>query len=247
MKSAVTFLIIFLLASTFASHAQCRKTIALINDNLLHTQSTEDLQKSRDLLLLQRALTNLKCEINFVRMPWARAIVELENGRIDILDGAFKTDQRQRFAWYSEYSFESHRVLFMRKEDIDKHPISNLKDITKFQLRIGTQISAVYGKNFSNLLTDQNFSSLVYPNSSREALWNMLSINRIDGFISELSLGQSELESLNLGAKIGPTNFVVSTQTTHYIYSKKSVDIDFVKAVDLELSKLKEIGSTTHL
>jgi len=131
----------------------------------------------------------------------------------------------------------------MRKEEIDKYPINNLKDIAKYRLRIGTQISAVYGKNFSNLLADKFFSSLVYPNSSREALWNMLEINRIDGFISELSLGLSELESLNLNEQIGPTDFVVSTQTMHYIFSKKSVDYDFVEKVDRELVKLRELDA----
>jgi polar amino acid transport system substrate-binding protein len=34
----------------------------------------------------------------FVKTPWARSMVELKNGRVDIIDGAYKTAKRQRFA-----------------------------------------------------------------------------------------------------------------------------------------------------
>jgi polar amino acid transport system substrate-binding protein len=245
MALSVNFIVVSLLLTTFTTQAQCRKTVPLINDNLLHTKSTNELLNNRDLVLLKRALANLDCQMNFVMMPWARAIVELKNGRIDILNGAFKTAQRQRFAWYSDFSFDSFGVLFMRKEDIDKYPIKNLQDIAKYKLRIGTQISAIYSDDFSKLLTDKSFSSLVFPNSSREALWNMLKINRIDAFISELSSGLNELESLKLNDQIGPTDFVVSTQTAHFIFSKKSVDNNFVKAVDRELEKLRKSNTIT--
>jgi len=69
MISAVKFIVIYLLLTSLAIHAQCSKTIPLINDNLLHTKSTKELQNSRALVLLQKALTNLNCEILFVEMP----------------------------------------------------------------------------------------------------------------------------------------------------------------------------------
>jgi polar amino acid transport system substrate-binding protein len=43
-------------------------------------------------------LTELDCQMIFVKMPWARSIVELKNGRVDIIDGAYKIAKRQRFA-----------------------------------------------------------------------------------------------------------------------------------------------------
>jgi polar amino acid transport system substrate-binding protein len=241
MKSAAYFLIISLLGASLTLQAQCLKTISLPNEKLLQTNSKNQLLINKDLKLLQKALAKLDCQVKFVKMPWARSIVELENGRVDILDGAYKTAQRQRFAWYSDFVSDSYSVLFMRKKDFKKHPISSLQDITKHQLRIGTQFSAVYSDEFNQLLADKNFATLIHPNTSRTALWNMLKIGRIDGFISELSQGQNELESINLTTQIGPTDFVVSTQPMHYIFSKKSINVDFVKAVDRELRKLSRL------
>jgi polar amino acid transport system substrate-binding protein len=239
MKSATYFLILSLLVASATLQAQCLKKIPIPNEKLLQTNSKNQLRINKDLKLLQKALAKLDCQVNFVTMPFGRAIVELENGRVDIIDGAYKTAERQKFAWYSDFVSDSYSVMFMRKNHFKKHPIASLQDIAKHQFRIGTQIGAIYSDEFNRLLADKNFASLVYPNTSRKALWNMLKIGRIDGFISELSQGLDELESLNLAKQIGPTDFVVSTQPMHFIYSKKSISADFVKAVDLELRKLR--------
>jgi hypothetical protein len=69
----------------------------------------------------------------------------------------------------------------------------------------------------------------------------MLKIGRIDGFISELQAGLIELQSLGLSSHVRPSDFIVSTQGTHFIFSKQTVSYDFVKAVDQELAKLSEL------
>ena len=231
-------LIIFLLGVHFNAQAQCLKTIAWNNEIPQQTNSTDVLQISRDLKLLKMALTELDCQINFVKMPWARSIVELKNGRVDILDGAYKTTKRQRFAWYSDFKSHSYTTLFMRKKDIGKYTLINLQDIYKYKLRIGTQIGTLYGHEFGQFMADKKHALLNHPNISRKALWNMLKIGRIDGFISEVVRGLIELKSIDLTEYIGPTDFVVSNQANHFIFSKKSVSLDFVKAVDGEILKL---------
>ncbi|KXI28081.1 substrate-binding periplasmic protein [Paraglaciecola hydrolytica] len=239
------FLLILLLSSistAFAAPAECQKTMGWNNDNPLQQKSPDELHISRDIELMQRVLAKLDCKIKFVQMPWARSIVELENGRIDIMGGAYKTQDRQQFAWYSDLAFESANVLFMRTEDINKYSITSLQDIQKYQLRIGTQINVIYSDEFNSLLADKNFARLIHPNTSRQALWNMLEIGRIDGFISELTLGMSELKKLDLNAQISPSDFVVSRQATYFIFSKKSVTADFVKAVDHELALMSDLG-----
>ena len=38
----------------------------------------------------RRVLHELGCEVHLVRLPWARALRELEQGRLDVLTGAFR-------------------------------------------------------------------------------------------------------------------------------------------------------------
>jgi len=238
MKSTVHCLFILLLGVACTTQAQCRKTIRWNNDNLQQFDPAYQKNISSHLKLLHKAITQLDCQVTFLEMPWGRSLVELQHGRLDIMDGAYKTVERQQFAWYSNFAFDAPLVLFMRTEDIRKNAINSLPDILKYQLKIGTQHNVIYSDEFTQLLNDKNFASLVYANTSRKALWNMLKIGRIDGVISELTPGLSELKSLNLSAQISPSDFVISTQATYFIFSKKTVTYDFVKAVDRELLKL---------
>ena len=41
--------------------------------------------------LLRAVLKGMNCEARFVELPWARALRELEQGRLDILPGALRT------------------------------------------------------------------------------------------------------------------------------------------------------------
>jgi hypothetical protein len=92
-------------------------------------------------------------------------------------------------------------------------------------------------------LADKKHTLLIQPNTSRKALWNMLKMGRIDEFISEVTRGLIGLKSIDLTEPIGPTDFVVSNQATHFIFSKKSVSLDFVKAVDGEILKLNALAT----
>jgi hypothetical protein len=66
----------------------------------------------------------------------------------------------------------------------------------------------------------QKHTLLIQPNTSRKALWNMLKMGRIDEFILEVARALIELKSIDLTEPIGPIDFVVSNQATHFIFSK---------------------------
>jgi polar amino acid transport system substrate-binding protein len=245
MTPKAYYFFLLLLGATFTAQAQCQKTIRWNNNNLLQIDTSNIQNVSKHMKLLHQAMTNLDCQVTFLKIPWGRSLVELQNGRVDIMGGAYKTKERQQFAWYSNFTYGPPSVLFMRNKDIGKYTLTSLQDIPKYQLKIGTEINVIYSDEFNQLLNDKNFSRLIYPNSSRKALWNMLKIGRIDGFISELSPGLVQLQSLGLDTTISPSDFVISTQAMHFIFSKKTMTYDFVKAIDHELLKLKELNTHT--
>ncbi|MFT5925028.1 MAG: hypothetical protein ACI9LE_002033 [Paraglaciecola sp.] len=85
----------------------------------------------------------------------------------------------------------------MRKDNIDKYPLTNLQ-YYRHNLIIGTQIGTLYADKFSQFIADKKHTLLIQPNTSRKALWNMLKMGRIDGFISEVARGLIELKSIDL-------------------------------------------------
>ncbi|MEP3924363.1 MAG: transporter substrate-binding domain-containing protein, partial [Gilvibacter sp.] len=156
-----------------------------------------------------------KCQLRFLKMPWARALVELSQGRIDIIGGAYSNQERQQYARYSKISFHFENLLFIRTDISNNVVLSTLSDIQKNQLKIGVQIDVYYGDAFETLKLNSDFSRLIYPNTSRKALWGMLSLGRIDGVIADARSGQNELKRLGLSSVIVPSGLIIYDQASH--------------------------------
>jgi polar amino acid transport system substrate-binding protein len=216
------------------------------NDDYPYTFKSNETAKSPsgstvDIYL--QVLSKLDCELRYSEMPWARALVELREGRIDMLAFAFIRDERQEFAHYSSVKFYSPNILFMRTEDIAKYPLDVLRDVMHHKLRIGTQLQVSYGRDFDELMTDKNFAFLVETNSDRKALWRMLQLGRIDGVVADQRTGLAELKQMQLNQAIGITEVTISSEASYFIFSKQTTDSEFVQAFDLELTKLQQSGA----
>lgn len=237
------------LAIGFPSHAECLKTMAWSDDYPYSFRALPiDSQPSGiEIKTAQAALLQLNCTIAFAEMPFARAIKELENGEVDIISGAFATDNRRIFAHYSSVEFQSPNVLFLRTEDIAKFPLTGLSDISKYQLRLGGQLGVTYSSEYSRLKSDPDFSNLLNLTSNRKALWKMLELNRIDAVIADLGTGNAEIKHMGLQNRISASQLVVSTQPAFYIFSKKTTDIQFVHSFDKALELLEENGTLKEI
>lgn len=205
--------------------------------------SPEDIQPSGlNIELAMAVLAESNCQLRFLKMPWARALVELSQGRIDIIGGAYPNQERQQYARYSKINFYFENVLFIRTDISNNVALHTLSDIQKNQLKVGVQIDVYYGEAFDTLKLSPDFSRLIYPNTSRKALWGMLGLGRLDGVIADARSGQEEVKKLNLSSIIVPSNLVITNQASHFIFSKKSVKQEFVENFDKTLNKLKANG-----
>lgn len=222
--------------------AKCNKTIAWNEDTVIEEHSSLKPRSGQQMDLITAALKQLNCELSVVRMPWARALQELENGRIDMMAGANKTEERQRYAWYSELAFYTRNVVFVRLADKNTLKLSHLSDFTRLNLKIGTQINAVYGAEFTALMANKAFARTIYPNTSRRALWEMLHLGRLDGVVSEVEPALVELRYLNLADEIGHSELEISKQASYFIFSKLSTAENFVRALDQHLIQLNTRG-----
>ena len=101
-------------------------------------------------------LTEFDCPDDFCENALGQVHSRTQNGRVDIIDGAYKTAKRQRFAQYSDFTSNAYTTFFMRKENIDKYPLTNLQDIYKHKLRIGTQIGPLYASEFNQFWRTKN-------------------------------------------------------------------------------------------
>jgi polar amino acid transport system substrate-binding protein len=194
---------------------------------------------------LNRAVfARLGCQARLVRLPWARALLELEQGRLDVLPGAFRKPEREAYAHFSGVILEpSRNILFLRSDAAQRWPLDNLLQLRDTPLRLGAQIGVSYGADYQTLMADEAFASRVVLNATRLNLWQMVARRRIDGLIADEHSGRFELQSLGLSEHIRPTAVVVSSDAAEVAFSRKSVQPEFVQNYAAVLRGLVEDGS----
>jgi polar amino acid transport system substrate-binding protein len=189
-------------------------------------------------------LARLGCQARLVKLPWARALKELELGRLDILPGAFKRPEREVYAYFSGAVLKpSRNVLFMHRDALARWPISRLLDLQDTQFRLGAQIDVSYGPDYRQLMSREDFASRVSFSPSRHNLWRMIDRGRIDGIIADEQSAFFEINQLGLGDTIKPTAVVVSTGSAEVAFSKKSTLPSFVQNYARAMQELVADGS----
>lgn len=192
--------------------------------------------------VVTEAFKRLNCRLNLVELPWARALLELEKGRLDILSSAYYSPERNVYAHFSQVKHQIPNLLFVRTEDLNIYQFVQLADIKKYKFRLGLQFNASSGYKNDQLLDSPEFSNLVIRNTSRKALWEMLNLSRIDGVVADKMTALYELKTMDLADKISATNLIIANEPAYFMLSKQTTNIEFVKAFDRVLQQMENEG-----
>jgi polar amino acid transport system substrate-binding protein len=178
------------------------------------------------------------CRAVFVEMPWARALVELKAGRLDVLSGTFRNAEREAFAHFSTPSFQSPNVLYLGPVARSRYQFSKLDDLVGTPFRLGVQIGVSYGDSFETLKANPLFKDNQVPVTLRRNAWKMMELGRIDGMIADEASAQLELRQLGLEGVLMPSGVIVSSNTSSVAFSKRSVSLQFVESFNKALQDM---------
>ena len=120
--------------------AQCIKTVRWYDDAPFSFKGRDGQLRGANIELMRAILKTMRCDVKFVEMPWARALIELQAGRLDLLPGALYTPEREQFAYFSRPLNRSPNRLFMSAKAASRYRLSNLADIVGTRFRLGAQI-----------------------------------------------------------------------------------------------------------
>ncbi len=208
----------------------CIKSVRWYSDAPYAFRGADGQIKGLNIDIARATLKQMGCEANFVEMPWARALIELEQGRLDILPGALRKPDREAFAYFSRPINRSPNVLFMGKAAAEKYRVHQLSDLLGTNFRLGTQIDVSYGASYDALLKNPEFKSHLSPLTMRLGAWKMVERDRIDGLIADEVTGLLELQQLGLTDVVAKTRVVVSGEPALFAFSKKTNIPEFVAA-----------------
>jgi len=193
--------------------------------------------------LVREALRRMGCTMRLVEMPWARALTELETGRLDVLAGTFRRPERERYAWFTIPRHRSRNVLFVHADVLGKMPLTRLADISGSGFRLGAQIGVSSGPEYLELMSQPAFAARVTLASSRRSLWQMIGLRRIDGIIADEFNARYELAQLGLQQQILASPLVVSDEAATIAFSKKSIEPAFVERFNAATEAMVKDGT----
>lgn len=240
-KSAAVLASVFCFSAT--SYGDCDITLRW-DDEPPYFMTEGDEVVGIDADLVREAMGRLGCSLSLEKLPWARALRELRDGRVDMLSGAYRTPERERYLHYANVvGLVSPNILFIRRSDEAKFDLNGLRELLESDFRLGAQINVSYSDEYSDLVQDPGYEESIHFISSRESLWKMLARNRVDGVIASQLTGLYETQELELSGTIAPSTLVVSNKPAYFVFSKASVSSEFVADFDFALQSMLDDGT----
>ena len=192
--------------------------------------------------IVSRVLAQTACQwtMSENQIPWRRQLAWIEVGELDLISGAAKTTEREKYAYFSAPYRSESVTIFVRKADREKFKIKQLDDLNLIDFRgLGYNKGTYYGMEFNQLQDNAKFSALLQSDLEINNFKRLLS-NRLDGVIVDEIAGQQFLQQLGETDTIVPlADFRITTGDIHVMFSKQSVSPDMVELFNNELVKLK--------
>lgn len=184
-------------------------------------------------------ITEAGCKVEYRKAPWGRALILLEEGKIDLMGIMSVTEERKKFAHFiGPHYFETMRLVTAKNSNfhIEKH-----EDLKNLPQKIILERKAYYGEEMVRLVKDESFAKKIEWTSKvgfTPPVIEKVTLGRVSGFISYVTPGA--LKNLKHEVKYHP--FVINADPVYFGVSKKSVGPLILKRLRDAVERLKASG-----
>lgn len=223
--------------------AQCQKKMFLIAWNgyepFLYQNENKEVT-GLDTIVIKNVFDRAGCKYQFIEMPWKRSLLEIKQGNLDMLPTASITDERKKYALFSdEYRDEEYRII-IRKGEAKEWPLKKLSDIVSLKMRILVELGAWLGDEYNAARKKENFEQLLLkmPLVDHRAL-KMLLASHVDGLIMEPPTAKFKAMELGNLDRIDVHPYIVNADPVYFMFSKKTVSPKDIEKINKALLEYK--------
>lgn len=136
-----------------------------------------------DLLLTNAVLRQAGLAGSWVKMPWARQLLSLQDGSLDLMVSASRTPDREAYAlWTEPYRPKQGALLGLRQP---ARPIQHLRELAQQPVRIGMVRGTAYPGEFVEAQQSPGFARRLVPLRHNEQGLQLLREGRLDYLIED--------------------------------------------------------------
>lgn len=196
-----------------------------------------------DVDLIRALAEDLGCESSFHLLPWARVLLEIENGKLDATSSASRTAERLEYAHFSIPYRQAQMAIFVRKGESGNFAIERLADVPRSGLRLGIVSGYYYGADFDALMQDPDFAARIDGAVDYETNIRKLMLGRIDGYlVDDVGVMIAEIEDRGVAEEVEQHPVFLPGDEFHLMFSRKSVSADMMADIDAALTRMKADG-----
>ena len=201
-----------------------------------------------DIEILVATLKDMNCTLKYETdiVPWKRQLHQIKTGEIDVILAASITEKRLNYALFSSPFRQGDYSLFILKKKAKTYSSKNIIDILanpKFNT-LGIQTGYFYNEKMSEIRKKNQYKEKIKEIQGHEKLLKLLLAKRIDGMLIDTLVGINLLNK----EKVFGNKVVISDvkpligASSHFMFSKKNISNEFVKAFNQSLVKLAKSG-----
>jgi len=193
--------------------------------------------------ILQATIDAAGCSLRQAKLavPWARQLNSIKTGQLDIITGASKTTEREKYAYFTEpYRYESV-TIFVLAEKLSEFTSITFKEWITKPVVLGLEYDNFYGEEVKSILSV--YPEKIYKVKMNEQNIQKLRSHRIDAYIGFVPAEPIRLNKMGLQEEIVPvSHFKINTGQVHFMLSKKSNNQQVVGRLNEGLKEIKNNG-----
>lgn len=204
-----------------------------------------------DVELLRAIFANMDYSLSFDEVSWKQHQVDVSNGVRDIAAGAFFSEARSQYAYYSDAYRTEKDVIYVRSADARlynfKSPTQWINLLQTQNIRIGVIDGFFYGTEMMSFIDNPaNASRVIRVSTDDENFANLLN-NKVDAIAIDELVGETLVWRHDWAQAVRQIGTPIFSGGIHVIFSKATTSPELVASFNQSLKQLRESGEYTFI
>lgn len=204
-----------------------------------------------DVQLMRAIFGRMGYEVTYDEVSWAQHLRDVESGARDIAAGAFKTPEREAYAYFSAPFRRETDVLYLRHGETARYRFKDAEDLFRqlrdLPFRLGVIDGYLYGPEAARFIGDPaNASKIVKVSTDGVNLDNLLE-HRIDGFLADRVVASTIAWRRGKQDLVEQYPVTIFSADIYVMFSRKTTTPALVEVFNRTLAELQQSGEYSRI
>ena len=192
-----------------------------------------------DIELIEAIAQEAGCILSYTQANWHSLLVMVQNGEVDIVPGASKSEARNKYALFSDSYREEHFAFYVNNEDLAAFP-KTISGIINAKKKIGVTSGYMYGSELTTYQDDLKYAESFVESALGEANMYHLLEKSIDVFVEDPFVAVYNLQRKGLVGQIKQLPIDIHSGDVYLMFSKRTVMQPAVDRFNKALATIKQ-------